>query len=638
MYAFLHFTVNTFTDREWGNGTEPEDVFHPTGLDCDQWCRVLAGAGFKGAVLTCKHHDGFCLWPSRYTRHSVKNSRWRDGQGDVVGEFVAAARKYGLKIGFYLSPWDRHDERYGTGEPYNEYYRNQLRELLENYGGDDVFLTWFDGAKGEGEKSQEYDFEGCVKIIRECAPNAVIMGHMGDFRDIRWCGNESGFAGNPNWATIDRYEDSRLQHGDPGGKFYWPSEVDVSIRPGWFYHESENDRVRSLEDLIDIYYHSVGRGSCLNLNLPPDRRGRLHENDVVRLKEWTAVLNRTFRTDFAAGMRAESADERGEAFRAANMLDGNPGTFWAPADGTTNCEAVIELGVPRTVNVFRLREQTELGERVAGFELDFRNGSRAWELLAKDSTISFCKLVRTETVTTDALRLRITRALAAPCIREFGAFYQAPLLFAPKITRRKDGLVTLAAKEGLTIRYTVDGSRPTENSPLYTGPFFHPEAGTVRAISGLKPGLANEYEDLQLAPSESTLRFGTERASWRVIDADSEYDERNRKEHIIADDGMWISARHTPYPHHFTLDTGREQPINGFIYCVEWLNGAVEKYRIRIDGVTVMEGCFDNIFNHPIPQIVTFPAPVRGRIVQFEALAPANPDSCFASCSLLELF
>ena len=374
---------------------------------------------------------------------------------------------------------------------------------MENYGGDDVFLTWFDGAKGEGEKAQEYDFEGCVKIIHECAPNAVIMGHMGDFRDIRWCSNESGFAGNPNWATINRYEDSKLQHGDPGGRFYWPSEVDVSIRPGWFYHKSEDDRVRSLEDLIGIYYHSVGRGSCLNLNLPPDRRGQFHENDIRRLKEWTAVLDRTFRQDFAAGMRAESADERGEAFRAANMLDGNRDTFWTPADGTTECEAVIEFGARQKVNVFRLREQTELGERVAEFELYFRNDAGAWELLAKDSTISFCKLVRTETVATDALKLKITRALAAPCIREFGAFYQIPLQFAPKLSRSIDGTVTIQPRPDLEIHYTTDGSQPTAASALYTAPLACPEAGTVRTVAILKQGLPDAYAGNPFSGSES---------------------------------------------------------------------------------------------------------------------------------------
>jgi alpha-L-fucosidase len=640
MYAFLHFTVNTFTGREWGDGTEPEDVFNPTDLDCDQWCRVLAEAGFKGAVLTCKHHDGFCLWPSKYTEHSVKNSTWRDGKGDVVREFSDAARKYGLKVGFYLSPWDRHDSRYGTGEAYNEYFRNQLRELIENYGGEggkDVFISWFDGAKGEGEKTQEYDYEGCVKIIRECAPNSAIMGHMGDFRDIRWCGNESGFAGNPNWATIDVYENSKLQNGDPNGKFYWPSEVDVSIRPGWYYHEREDDRVRSLESLIEIYYNSVGAGSCLNLNVPPDLRGRFHERDIERLQEWTSVLERAFRTDFAAGKHAASATVRDEGFSAQHMLDGDRQTYWAAPEGVTQCDAVIELGQTQNLNVFKLREYSELGERVAEFELYFRNATGGWELLAQDHTVSFRKLVRTKTVSTDAIKLAITSALAAPCIQEFGAYYQAPLLFAPKLSRSIDGTVTMETEPDLLIHYTTDGSQPTDTSALYTAPVTCPEAGTVRAIAVLKPGLTDEYAELKLSAPEAILRFGVERTAWQVTEADSEYDEGNLKENIALGK-TWISARNTPYPHSFTIDTGKQQAISGIIYHVNWSPGIVQDYRVWVDGDVVHEGSFENILNNPIPQIVEFAAPVQGQHVKFEALAPARPGSCFASCSLLEVF
>ncbi len=640
MYAFIHFTVNTFTGREWGDGTESPDIFNPTELDCDQWCRVLAENGFKGAVLTCKHHDGFCLWPSEYTDHSVKNSKWRDGKGDVVREFSDAARKYGLKVGFYLSPWDRHDERYGSGEEYNQYFRNQLRELLVNYGGkngEDVFISWFDGAKGEGEKSQDYDYEGCVKILREYAPDASIMGHMGDFRDIRWCGNESGYAGNPNWATINVYEKEKLQNGDPNGKFYWPSEVDVSIRPGWYYHEREDHRVRSLESLVDIFYCSVGRGSCLNLNIPPDKRGLFHENDIERLKEWSSVLDRAFKTDYAVGKNASSETERGIEFSAAKMLDGERHTYWSTPDATNECEAVIDLGEKHQLNVFKLREYSELGERVAEFELYFRNDAGEWELLAQDYTISFRKLVRTRTITTDAIKLKITKSLAAPCIQEFGAYYQAPILFAPKLSRTADGTVTMEAGPDFEIHYTTDGTQPTAESAIYENPISCLEAGTVRAITVLKPGLKDEYADLKLSAPEAILRFGVERSGWKVIDADSEYDEMNYKEHIIIDGKNWISGKETPYPHHFTIDTGKEQTMNGFIYHVTWMRGAIEKFRVLIDDNVVHEGSFDNILNNPIPQLVEFSSPVKGRIVKFEALSPARPESCFASCKLLEI-
>ena len=289
------------------------------------------------------------------------------------------------------------------------------------------------------------------------------------------------------------------------------------------------------------------------------------------------------------------------------------------------------------MNVFKLREYSELGERVAEFELYFRNDAGEWELLAQDYTISFRKLVRTRTITTDAIKLKITKSLAAPCIQEFGAYYQAPILFAPKLSRTADGTVTMEAGPDFEIHYTTDGTQPTAESAIYENPISCLEAGTVRAITVLKPGLKDEYADLKLSAPEAILRFGVERSGWKVIDADSEYDEMNYKEHIIIDGKNWISGKETPYPHHFTIDTGKEQTMNGFIYHVTWMRGAIEKFRVLIDDNVVHEGSFDNILNNPIPQLVEFSSPVKGRIVKFEALSPARPESCFASCKLLEI-
>ncbi len=574
MYAFIHFTVNTFTGREWGDGTEPEDIFNPTELNCDQWCKVISEAGFKGVVLTAKHHDGFCLWPSKYTKHSVASSKWRKGKGDVVGELAKSAKKFGLKLGLYLSPWDRHEKTYGSGEKYNRFYRNQLKELFETYGGkngEDIFIAWFDGACGEGPngKVQVYDYDGCVKVIRKYAPNAAIFGQMGDHRDIRWCGNESGYAGNPNWATMNTYVDANhnhdLQHGVPNGKFWWPSEVDVSIRPGWFYHAAEDSRVRSLESLLDIFYNSVGRGSCLHLNFPPDQRGLIHENDVARVQEWKLVLDKTFAEDFCDGAESMSSSE------------------W---------EVTVEFGKKRLLNIIRLSEDTRFGQRVAAFKVDFRNEKGEWELLAEDQTISFSKLLRTKAVKTDAIKVTVLEALDVPYLQELGAYYQPPLLFAPQIARDCDGNITLSSSQNVDMYYTLDGSAPNKKSEKYTGPIKAAEAGTIRAVAVLPKGVKNSWPEIKSKP-ESMLRFGIAGKGIKVIR------EKSR----------------------IGVDTGKKRPVSGFILTEgQRMMGASGAYKFYAGKQLVAEGNFDNIHNNPIPQIVEFKQPVEARTCYLEAV------------------
>jgi len=436
-YAFIHFTVNTFTDREWGNGDEKESVFNPTDFDADQIVGAIQDAGLRGVVLTCKHHDGFCLWPSKYTEHSVKNSPWKNGKGDVVKEISDACRRHGLKFGTYLSPWDRNHKDYARPE-YITYYRNQLRELMSNYGP--IFEVWFDGANGGdgyygGARERRnidnrtyYDWSNTWKIVRQLQPGACMFSDGGP--DIRWIGNESGFAGETCWATVDRAgtfpgrADSRvLNQGLRGGADWLPGEVDVSIRPGWFYHAHEDGRVRSAQNLLKIYYESVGRGANLILNLPPDRRGRLHENDVKSLREWGRLLNATFAKDLARGAKATASNTRGNdaKFAAANVCDGNDETYWATDDAVTTPELVLDLGHPVTFNVVRLREYLPLGQRIDAVAVDTWDGSD-WKPFATATSIGSQRLMQGKSVTTSKVRLRVVQAAACPAISEFGLF------------------------------------------------------------------------------------------------------------------------------------------------------------------------------------------------------------------------
>jgi alpha-L-fucosidase len=440
-YGFIHFTVNTFTDKEWGYGDESPELFNPTDFDANQIVTAAKQGGMRGLILTAKHHDGFCLWPSKYTHHSVKNSPWRNGNGDVVKELSDACRRHGLQFGVYLSPWDRNHPEYGRPE-YIIYYRNQIRELLTNYG--EIFTVWFDGANGgDGfyggaretrriDNRTYYDWKNTWKIVRELMPMACMFSDVGP--DFRWVGNERGIAGQPCWATINvgngvpGNAEANLNQGDRPGTNWVPAECDVSIRPGWFYHDSQDGQVKTPKELLDIYYKSVGRGACLNLNLPPDRRGQIHENDVRSLRDFRSLLDQTFATNLAATADLAASGVRGgqQRFAASKAVDGNRDTFWATDDSAATAEIVLTLPDDTTFNVVDLREYLPLGQRIEQFILDQWQDDK-WVEFARGTSIGNRRLLRHARITTQRVRLRIAQAAACPAISEIG-LYLEPIL------------------------------------------------------------------------------------------------------------------------------------------------------------------------------------------------------------------
>lgn len=412
--AFAHFGINTFTDREWGDGKEDPRLFHPTDFDARQWAAVLEAAGARLLILTAKHHDGFCLWPSRFTTHSVRSSPWRNGQGDVVREVVDALRERQIRVGLYLSPWDRNQPTYGDSPKYNEYFRNQLRELLTQYGPVDE--VWFDGACGEGPngKRQEYDWPSYYALIRELQPKALIAISG---PDIRWVGNESGVARENESSVVER-----------DGRLVWhPAECDVSIRPGWFYHPSEDAQVKSLATLADIYFKSVGRNSVLLLNIPPDRRGRIADADATRLREFGAFVRGLEATNFASDAVISASSRRDAAAHERLVNDRRLDTAWTPAADQTGGQLEFDLGQPRSFNVARIQEDLTLGERVQAYRVEvFEDG--AWRTVSAGQVIGHKQLRRFPTVTARRVRLAIERAVAPPAIAEFGLHFNP---FAP---------------------------------------------------------------------------------------------------------------------------------------------------------------------------------------------------------------
>ena len=427
---FIHFGPNTFTSAEWGDGTESADVFAPSDLDCRQWAATAKAAGMKGIIITAKHHDGFCLWPNPVSGHTVAQSSWRDGQGDVLKELSEACREYGLEFGVYVSPWDRNDPHYGTDE-YNDVFRRTLEDVLGRYG--EVFEQWFDGACGEGPngKVQVYDWNLFNNTVYKMQPDAVIFSDIGP--GCRWVGNEYGSAGSTCWGTINvswlsqggNIDRGILNSGEMNGEKWVPAETDVSIRPGWFWRESENSRLKSLGNLMKIYYESVGRNSLLLLNVPPDTRGHIYEADSLRLMAFRAALDYVLSVNYAEGAMISASDVRGdsEMFSPANLLDEDYDSYWAVDDGIMTPYVTLEFDSPRTFNRVMLQEYIPLGQRVYSFTVEAMSEDGQWTEIARETTIGYKRIVLVPQTTAVALRVNITGSLACPVLNRL-ALYQ----------------------------------------------------------------------------------------------------------------------------------------------------------------------------------------------------------------------
>ena len=412
--------------QEWGNGREDEDLFYPTELDCRQWVAVAKGAGMKGIIITAKHHDGFCLWPSKESDHTVRESRWQRGSGDVLLELSNACHEGGLKFGVYVSPWDRNAPNYGTPE-YNQTFARTLCEVLCGYG--EVFEQWFDGANGEGPngRKQEYDWTLFNNTVRLLQPQAVVFSDVGP--GCRWIGNERGEAGSTCWSTLnpEGFEpgtgpaEKTLNEGEEGGSQWIPGEADVSIRDSWFYKETEHPK--SVAELMDIYLNSVGRNAVLLLNVPPDTRGLIAAEDSARLMEWHAELERIYGNDLCRGATAKADSRWGKRYDITGALDGNDETYWVAKKGNTTGVITIELPEVRRFNQIMLQEEIRLGQRVAEFTIEAEGSHGQWHEIARETTIGYKRIVPLPDTESHRIRIRITRSLAEPTLKRVGLFY-----------------------------------------------------------------------------------------------------------------------------------------------------------------------------------------------------------------------
>nr|WP_315212479.1 discoidin domain-containing protein [uncultured Duganella sp.] len=679
---FLHFGVNTFNQVEWGTGRESPALFNPTALDARQWLGAVKKLDGKMLVLVAKHHDGFAMWPSRYTAHSSAASPWRGGKGDLVREVADAARASGVKLGIYLSPADLYQLKtnpnnpagyYGNGSPrltstiptdpasfksdpskgrapapgfqsfsyqvndYNRYFLNQLYELLTAYGP--VHEVWFDGANPDPSVPETYDYAAWYDLIRKLQPDAVIMGKG---PDVRWVGTESGYGRTTEWSvvplpTAPAKFDWPDMHGElgslakltPGSHLWWyPAETNVTMLANgqWFW--ARDKRPRPVTQLVDIYYSSIGRNGNLILNLSPDNRGLVPDDQAAALGQMADIVKATFATDLARGARV-AADHAAPRHGAAAVLDGKLDTWWEAAPGRGDATLTLTLPQRRRFDVVSLQEAVDRrGQRIESFVIETWNGS-AWtapEHLASDTltTVGHRRLVRLKSpVSTDRVRVRITGARLQPTLAEVGLYLQSVDLLPPAISERDaEGKVRISHPAGGAIAYTTDGSAPNAASPRYSGPLAPAAGGVVKAarvLDGGRLGVVETRQFVGLAP-----------LGWKVVAVDREEAGTAAAAAIDGDPATFWSTgwgSDQKMPHAVTVDMGAPHRIAGLGYLPRQdgqLGGTVENYRFETsaDGATwttaVGKGTFSNIRNNPDWQQARF-APVTARYFRFTA-------------------
>jgi alpha-L-fucosidase len=645
-YSFLHFSLNTFTDQEWGGGDEDVKLFNPKDLDCRQWARVCKEAGMKGIIMVVKHHCGFCLWPSKYTEFSVKNSPWKDGKGDVVRELADACKEYGLKLGIYLSPWDRNSAVYGKPE-YITYFRNQLTELLTNYGP--IFEVWFDGANGGSgyygganetrriDRKTYYDWQNTYKLIRKLQPEIVIWNDGGDRGDLRWVGTEAGYVGETNWSLLNATGDvptEMLRFGVENGDSWVPGEVNTSIRPGWFYHTYEDNRVKTLPQLMNTYYSSIGRNGTLLLNFPVDTRGLIHENDVKASKDFAEMVKETFAVNLVEKAKASASNVRGNSkvFDAEKAIDGKKDTYWATDDNIINASLTIDFGKPTTFNRFLAQEYIRLGQRVKAFMIEaYVDGN--WKELAKATTIGYKRILLFPTVKATRIRFTITDSKSCPVISNLGIYNAPQILTAPSIVRNKSGEITITPVDAESVvYYTIDGTTPTKKSKRYEGSLQTEGKVEVQAIA---------YDPASGKSSPvSQERFDISRKDWKIVGIENETANR------ILDGNpttAWHQSRDLKLPVDLVIDLGTEQNLCGFRYLPDQIRatGYISNYQFYVsmdnsDWKLVDEGEFGNINNNPLEQIKKFTA-VKARYIRLRALknTRGNDDVGYAEVDVI---
>lgn len=648
MYCLIHFGANTYLDHEWGYGDEDPNLVNPVQFDAKQIVGAAKAGGFKGIVVVAKHHDGLCLWPTKTTTHNISQSKWKNGKGDIIKEYQLACAQLGLKLGLYCSPWDRNNPEYGKPE-YLDIYRRQLKELYSNYGP--LFTSWHDGANGGSgyygganenrsiDRSTYYDWDSTWNITRTMQPDAVIFGDVGP--GSRWVGNEDGHAATTCWATYtpeapeegkrpaNGFVKSELgTTGTRNGKYWIPAECDVAIRPGWFYHESQNAQVFTSSQLLDLYYESVGRGASLDLGLSPDQRGLLNDIDVASLKGFGELLRKTFAVNLAKGATLKASNIRGNnaaKFGPQQLLDADRYSYWATDDAVTTADLTLDLHGNKTFNVIRFRENIKLGQRIDSIGVDImENGN--WTAIAAATSIGSNRLIRLgKNVTAAKVRIRVYAPVSI-ALSDVGLFKEPVYIRAPLIKREKSGMVTISSEQSTDpIYYTLDGSNPTLQSPVYKQPFLFADGGTIKARNG----------STVLMGDIKTRIYGIGKKGWKVIEAPA----GSNADNVVDEDESTNWNTLTPelsgkIPVDVAIDMGETHLIKAFTYLPRQDRkdeGLIGKYAFYVsqngrDWEKARAGDFHNIEANPVQQLVILDHPLKARYFKFSALHINNGD------------
>lgn len=619
-YAFVHFGLNTFNDLEWGFGDTPASTFAPERLDVEQWVRTFKRAGMKGVILTAKHHDGFCLWPTKTTDYSVKNSPWKGGKGDLVADLSRACKKHGLKFGLYLSPWDRNNAGYGK-EAYQKIYHEQIRELSTQYG--QLFEFWFDGANGgtgyyggarearQIDPKSYYGYHVAAEILRRNNPDIMIFG--GTEPTIRWIGNESGWAGETNWAMYDydlEKHHSEAQWGMPQATKWLPGEVDVSVRPGWFYHAREDQQVRSVANLVNLYYQSVGRNANLLLNFPINLEGRVSKQDSMNVVAMHDHLKAGFQQRLLRGARVSASSQRpGAAYAPSQVVDGSAKTYWAAAEGAGEVSLTVQLPRATKMNNLVLQEPIALGQRVARFRVETAGTDgtfRPIETKEQLTTIGYKRIIRFHATEAQQLRVTFLESRGPVLLSELEAYLVPEVLEAPSVRRdSRDSLHLQTSARDAILEYALVQGGKQSPWQQYTKPIYLPGDHldlVARVRTSVNAGTAEARYHTGYAASH-IVTPGLSEDQYRALFDGSGYSEMRLAKGVRS----------------LALELPEARPLKRFVYTPSQrrdAQGHIQGYELYVDGKRVAAGEFANIRNNPIPVAVDFPAGTVGQTVR----------------------